>query len=56
MEVVGLPPASLLDASSRRKLFFDSGGHPRLQPNSQGRTRQPGSKSLQVGGCVALDL
>ena len=48
MEVVGLPPVSLLEAASRRKLFFDSAGNPRLQPNSQGRTRMPGTKTLQV--------
>ncbi|GLI61096.1 hypothetical protein VaNZ11_003376, partial [Volvox africanus] len=48
MEVSGSPPKELLDAASRRKLFFDSGGNPRLQPNSQGRTRMPGSKTLQA--------
>ncbi|GIL95089.1 hypothetical protein Vretimale_1177, partial [Volvox reticuliferus] len=47
MEVWGPPPKELLDVASRRKLFFDSGGNPRLQPNSQGRTRMPGSKTLQ---------
>ncbi|KAG2499615.1 hypothetical protein HYH03_002554 [Edaphochlamys debaryana] len=47
MEAVGLPPRELLDAASRRKLFYDSQGNPRLQPNSQGRTRMPGTKTLQ---------
>lgn len=36
MEAMGLPPRHLLDAATRRKVFFDSAGGPRLQPNSRG--------------------
>jgi dual specificity tyrosine-phosphorylation-regulated kinase 2/3/4 len=47
MEVMGTPPRHLLDAASRRKVFFDSAGAPRLQPNSRGRVRSPGGKTLR---------
>ncbi|GBF91610.1 dual-specificity tyrosine-(Y)-phosphorylation regulated kinase [Raphidocelis subcapitata] len=46
MEVMGLPPRHLLDTASRRKMFFDSGGAPRLQPNSRGKVRTPAAKAL----------
>ena len=46
MEILGLPPASMINVASRRKLFFDSSGNPRIVPNSRGRRRQPGSKDL----------
>lgn len=36
MEIMGLPPRHLVDAATRRKLFFDSLGNPRIQPNSRG--------------------
>lgn len=47
MEVLGPPPADVLAAASRRKLFFDTGGAPKLAPNSAGKTRHPGAKTLQ---------
>jgi len=46
MEILDLPPAELLEVASRRKVFFDSDGEPKLVANSKGRTRTPGSKSL----------
>ncbi|GBF94279.1 dual-specificity tyrosine-(Y)-phosphorylation regulated kinase [Raphidocelis subcapitata] len=47
MEIMGAPPRALLDAASRRKAFFDSSYAPRLQPNSRGKLRSPGGKSLR---------
>ncbi|KAF5831964.1 hypothetical protein DUNSADRAFT_12329 [Dunaliella salina] len=48
MEVLGVPPADLLAASSRRKLFFDSNNVPRPTVNSQNRTRIPGATNLRA--------
>ena len=36
MEIMGAPPRQMVDAASRRKVFFDANGAPRLQPNSRG--------------------
>ncbi|KAI9362970.1 kinase-like domain-containing protein [Zopfochytrium polystomum] len=46
MELLGPPPVSLVDRASRRKLFFDAHGSPRVYPNSKGKKRRPGAKSL----------
>jgi serine/threonine protein kinase len=46
MEVLGLPPSSLLDRATRKKLFFD-GDHPKITPNSRGKVRFPGKKPLK---------
>eukprot|EP00898_Chlorokybus_atmophyticus_P004021 jgi/Chlat1/461/Chrsp103S01078 len=46
MEVLGVPSKSLIEASSRKKLFFDSNNSPRIVANSRGRKRRPGSKDL----------
>ncbi|KAI9340677.1 kinase-like domain-containing protein [Zopfochytrium polystomum] len=46
MEILGPPPSSFVDRGTRRKLFFDSQGSPRNFPNSKGKRRRPGSKSL----------
>lgn len=48
MEVVGLPPRTLLDPATRRRQFFDSTGAPRLVPNSRGKRRRPGSRDLAL--------
>lgn len=48
MEICGLPPSKTLDNATRVKMFFDSGGNPRLVPNSRGKTRRPGAKDLQA--------
>jgi hypothetical protein len=42
MELLGPPPADLLATASRRKLFFEPSGTPRITPNSQGKIRTPG--------------
>ncbi|KAI9301114.1 kinase-like domain-containing protein [Cunninghamella echinulata] len=48
MEVLDVPPTYLIEKSSRRKLFFDSQGQPRIIPNSKGRKRRPNSRSLEI--------
>ena len=47
MEVLGLPSRTVLEKSTRKKLFFDSEGNPKIFPNSRGKTRIPGRKSLK---------
>ena len=46
MEVLGLPPASVLERATRKRLFFD-GDHPKITPNSRGKVRFPGKKPLK---------
>merc|ERR1719456_317580 len=48
MEVAGLPPARVLEAGTRKKMFFDQNSNPRIVPNSRGKKRRPGSKDLAV--------
>ena len=47
MEVFGPPEKHLIEKSSRKKLFFDSLGKPRLTVSSKGKRRRPSSKTLQ---------
>jgi dual specificity tyrosine-phosphorylation-regulated kinase 2/3/4 len=47
MEVFGPPEKHLIEKSTRKKLFFDSMGKPRLTISSKGRRRRPSSKTLQ---------
>ena len=47
MEVFGPPEKHLIEKSSRRKVFFDSLGKPRLSVSSKGKRRRPSSKTLQ---------
>ncbi|KAI9167723.1 DYRK-family kinase pom1 [Paramyrothecium foliicola] len=47
MEVFGPPEKHLIEKSTRKKLFFDSNGKPRLTVSSKGRRRRPSSKTLQ---------
>lgn len=46
MEILGLPPKALIDASPRGHLFFDESFVPRSTKNSRGKIRKPGSKHL----------
>ncbi|OMJ96195.1 hypothetical protein SteCoe_153 [Stentor coeruleus] len=46
MELKGLPPQEVLMISTKRSMFFD-GGKPKVVPNSRGKKRLPGSKSLE---------
>ena len=48
MEVVGVPPRSLIAQSTRRKIFFDDDYNPMIKPNSRGKLRKPGSKPLET--------
>ncbi len=47
MEVFGPPEKHLIEKSTRKKLFFDSLGKPRLTVSPKGKRRRPSSKSLQ---------
>ena len=47
MEIFGPPDRHLVDRSTRKKLFFDSVGKPRVTVSSKGRRRRPSSKTLQ---------
>lgn len=52
METMGLPPKSVIENSTRKKLFFDSNMVVRIVPNSRGKKRKPASKTLgQVLKC-----
>lgn len=45
MEVRGVPPDDVLERSTRKKLFFD-GNIPKIVPNSRGKKRYPGTRTL----------
>ncbi|KAI9695111.1 MAG: hypothetical protein M1820_008879 [Bogoriella megaspora] len=47
MEVFGPPEKHLIEKSTRKKLFFDSVGKPRVTISSKNRRRRPSSKTLQ---------
>jgi dual specificity tyrosine-phosphorylation-regulated kinase 2/3/4 len=47
MEVFGPPDKALIEKATRKKLFFDSLGKPRLTVSSKGKRRRPSSKTLQ---------
>ncbi|KAF2816836.1 kinase-like protein [Mytilinidion resinicola] len=47
MEIFGPPEKHLIEKSSRKKLFFDSLGKPRVTVSAKGRRRRPSSKTLQ---------
>ncbi|KAF1986881.1 hypothetical protein K402DRAFT_446378 [Aulographum hederae CBS 113979] len=47
MEIFGPPEKHLIEKSSRKKLFFDSLGKPRVSVSSKGKRRRPSSKTLQ---------
>lgn len=47
MEVFGPPEKHLIEKSTRKKLFFDSLGKPRITVSSKGRRRRPSSKDLK---------
>ena len=46
MEIVGVPPRSLIAKATRRKVFFDDDYNPIITPNSRGKIRMPGNKNL----------
>ncbi|KAF2239100.1 hypothetical protein EV356DRAFT_502049 [Viridothelium virens] len=47
MEIFGPPEKHLIEKSTRKKLFFDSMGKPRITVSSKGRRRRASSKTLQ---------
>lgn len=47
MEVFGPPEKHLIERATRKKLFFDSLGKPRVTVSSKGKRRRPSSKTLQ---------
>ncbi|XP_051011369.1 dual specificity tyrosine-phosphorylation-regulated kinase 4 [Acomys russatus] len=48
MEVLGLPPAHLVQTASRRQVFFDAKGVPKNITNNRGEKRYPDSKDLTM--------
>ncbi|KAI8332198.1 kinase-like domain-containing protein [Chlamydoabsidia padenii] len=46
MEVQGVPGRTLVEKSARRMAFFDFYGNPKIVPNSKGKKRKPGTRSL----------
>ena len=46
MEVMDYPPKAMVEQASRKKMFFDSTGAPRIVANSRGKKRRPGSKDV----------
>ena len=46
MEVLGVPSAEVLAQATRTDLFFKLNGEPKIQPNTRGKERYPGTKSL----------
>ncbi|XP_031239355.1 dual specificity tyrosine-phosphorylation-regulated kinase 4 isoform X3 [Mastomys coucha] len=48
MEVLGLPPAHLIQTASRKQIFFDSKGLPKNITNNRGGKRYPDSKDLTM--------
>jgi serine/threonine protein kinase len=47
MEVKGVPPADIMEKATRKKMFFDTAGNPRILANSRGRKRYPGTKDIK---------
>lgn len=47
MEVLDIPPKSVLDKGSRSHLFFEENGTPIITPNSEGKRRYPNTKCLE---------
>ena len=47
MEVIGLPPRSLIAKATRRKVFFDDDYNPIIKVNSRGKLRKPGSRTIE---------
>ena len=47
MELKGVPPGEMLEQATRRKIFFEATGEPRILTNKRGKRRIPGTKSLE---------
>jgi len=46
MEMKGVPPEKLLEQATRRKLFFEPSGKPKIVANSKGKLHFPGTRKL----------
>lgn len=46
MEVCGIPSQEVLKVSQRKKKFFTDENNPILVPNSRGKIKKPGTKTL----------
>jgi len=46
-ELCGIPPAEVLKVSQRKKKFFQDENMPILVPNSRGKIRKPGTKTIE---------
>ncbi len=47
MEVIGLPPRSLIAKATRRKVFFDDDYNPIIKQNSRGKVRKPSARPIE---------
>ncbi|OMJ66215.1 hypothetical protein SteCoe_37026 [Stentor coeruleus] len=47
MEILGIPPENMINISTRKHLYFDNYGEPKIKLNSRGRKRIPGTRSLR---------
>jgi hypothetical protein len=59
MEIMGTPPQHLIEAASRKKVFFDANNQPTVVPNSRGKqyckpwTAPPGQAAGGALGATA---
>jgi hypothetical protein len=47
MEVKGVPPSNIMKLASRKHLFFEENGDPKVVPNSRGKMRYPNTKTFE---------
>lgn len=47
MEILDVPPSTLLMQGARSHLFFERDGTPIITPNSRGKRRYPCTKDIQ---------
>lgn len=46
-EVIGIPPDSILEKTTRKSVFFDREGNLKIVPNSRGKIRKPATRDLE---------
>ena len=47
MEYMGVPGEDILAKATRKKVFFENDGRPKIVPDGKGRIRKPGTKRLR---------
>jgi hypothetical protein len=52
MEIMGAPPHHLIDAASRKKVFFDNNNQPNVVPNSRGEMQAAAEVLARVAAAV----